>query len=194
MKPVRITTLLLLLIAPFFTLSFSQERKVGDVIPAFSLLNDEGEYWNFPADLKSDYAVIFFYPAAMTGGCTTQACSYRDLQTDFASNNTQIIGISGDLPDGLKLFRKAHGLNFTLLSDGEGKIADLFGVPTREGGSITRNIDNKEVILKRNITTERWTFLIKKNGEIIKIEKGATPLTDGQNAKQYIINYKNNQK
>jgi thioredoxin-dependent peroxiredoxin len=194
MKPVLIIPIAILLSFVFDTISVSQERKIGDIIPPFSSINDVGEQWNFPSDVKGEFVVFFFYPAAMTGGCTTQACSYRDMQTDFTDNKTQVVGVSGDLPDNLKVFRKAYALNFPLLSDSEGKIARIFGVPTRDGGVVKREVDGKEVVLSRNITTERWTFIVSSKGEILQIEKGASPAGDGQKSKQYIINYKNNQK
>jgi thioredoxin-dependent peroxiredoxin len=192
MRPVTFLLIVIFYSTSSSFLTLSQERKVGDTIPSFSLINDVGEVWSFPKDLEGEFAVFFFYPAAMTGGCTNQACSYRDLQTDFSQNGTQIIGISGDSPDNLKIFRKAHGLNFPLLSDGEGKIAHLFGVPTRDGGSITRDIEGKEVILKRNITTDRWTFIVSRSGKVLQAEKVTSPASDGQKAKQYILNYINN--
>jgi peroxiredoxin Q/BCP len=77
------------------------------------------------------------------------------------------VGISGDNVEGLKIFKKAYDLNFTLLSDASGEIATRFGVPTRDGGSLTREIGGETFELTRGTTASRWTFIIGKNGKII---------------------------
>lgn len=78
-----------------------------------------------------------------------------------------VVGISGDHLDGLKLFRKANNLNFTLLSDASGKIAGIFGVPVRDGGKISREIDGQHFDLIRDVTTSRWTFIVDKTGTVV---------------------------
>ena len=67
----------------------------------------------------------------------------------------------------LKLFKQAHALNFPLISDVNGFIAKLFGVPTRQGGSFETTIDNTAVTLVRSKTTSRWTFILDDKGQII---------------------------
>ena len=147
----------------------SQETvKDGSLIAPFKATADNGEVWDSQDYIGKENLVVFFYPAAMTGGCTKQACSYRDDKAELDKLNARIIGISGDDVSNLDIFKMAYNLNFTLLSDPEGKIANIFGVPVREGEkSITREIDGKEVILKRSVTTARWTFVIDKEGKVI---------------------------
>lgn len=150
--------------------SFSQNGnglEPGDKVPEFQATAADGTTWNFENHVGDKYIVLYFYPAAMTGGCTAQACSYRDLSSDLESEDAMVVGVSGDNVEGLQVFKKAHNLNFTLLSDESGEIASLFGVPTREGGTITREVEGKEVELERGTTANRWTFIIDKNGKIV---------------------------
>ena len=111
-------------ILPFAILSLhAKNLTVGSEAPAFSLLDENGEKWNSGDFLGKKNILIFFYPAAMTGGCTKQACSYRDDITEWESRDFEIVGISGDKPENLKLFKKTEELNFRLLSDSNGKVA-----------------------------------------------------------------------
>jgi peroxiredoxin Q/BCP len=167
MKSVIISFILLFV---FSTSIFSQENKtlkVGDKAPNFKTLADNGQIWDVNKYLGKKNIIIYFYPAAMTGGCTKQACSYRDFKSNLKSVNAVVVGISGDNVEGLKLFKKANDLNFTLLSDESGEIAKMFGVPTRDGGTITREIDGKSFELVRGTTASRWTFIVDKKGKVI---------------------------
>ena len=141
--------------------------NIGDKVPGFEALADDGSTWKMKDFVGKKYLVVYFYPAAMTGGCTAQACAYRDLSSDMESQDALVVGVSGDNVEGLKFFKKAHNLNFTLLSDETGKIAQLFGVPTRDGGKITREFDGQEFELERGITTSRWTYIIDKEGKVV---------------------------
>lgn len=147
--------------------SFSQEVNVGNKAPVFSTVADDGSTWSVNDYLGAKFIVVYFYPAAMTGGCTKQACAYRDMKTEIDAANAVVVGISGDNVEGLKLFKKANHLNFPLLSDENGEIAKKFGVPLRDGGTITREIDGHSFDLVRGATASRWTFIIDKNGTII---------------------------
>ena len=152
--------------------SFAQDKapgpKVGDKIPAFNANDDQGSLWQSSTHQgKGQYLVVYFYPAAMTGGCTKQACTYRDNAETLKKLNIHIVGVSGDPVNNLKLFKQAHALNFPLVSDVNGFIADLFGVPTRQGGAFKTTIDNTAVTLLRSKTTSRWTFILDDKGKVI---------------------------
>jgi peroxiredoxin Q/BCP len=150
--------------------SFAQTTKVlsvGDKAPVFKTLADDGSSWDVNNYMGKKYIVVYFYPAAMTGGCTKQACAYRDSQSAIESANAVVVGVSGDNVEGLKLFKKAENLNFTLLSDESGEIAKSFGVPTRDGGKITREIEGQSYDLVRGVSASRWTFIIDKSGKIV---------------------------
>jgi len=140
---------------------------VGDRAPEFKALADNGSIWDIKKFLGEKYIVVYFYPAAMTGGCTKQACSYRDHRDDLNSAGVEVVGISGDKVENLRLFKQAENLNFTLLSDEKGEIAKSFGVPVSEGGAIKRTVGGTEYDLIRNVTTKRWTFVIGKDKKII---------------------------
>jgi len=140
---------------------------IGDKAPAFTATTDDGSTWKLADFVGKKNVVVYFYPAAMTGGCTKQACAYRDSQPAIESANAVVVGVSGDNPEGLKLFKKAENLNFTLLADEKGEIARMFGVPVKDGGTITREIEGKSYDLTRGATASRWTFIIDKKGNIV---------------------------
>ena len=138
----------------------------GDKVPNFSATDENGQKWDL-SDQRADYLVIYFYPAAFTGGCTKQACSYRDHNKQFDALNAKVIGVSGDDQKNLKAFKEFHNLNFTLLSDADGKIAEMFGVPTRDGATIEKEVDGKTLQLSRGVTTSRWTYVVDGNGKLV---------------------------
>ena len=160
--------------------SMSSELKVGDKAPGFTAVDDYGDVWHMENALGREAMVIYFYPAAFTGGCTKQACSYRDDMGSLEDYDVEVIGISGDYPEELKKFRKEYNLNYTLLSDPEGKVAKLFGVPVKKGGEIEREIDGKKVKVKRGATLARQTFVIDKNGKIVYINRSVKPEEDSK--------------
>lgn len=168
--------------------SFSQEVNVGDKAPVFSTLADDGSTWNADDYLGDKFIVVYFYPAAMTGGCTKQACAYRDLKTEIDEANAVVVGISGDNIEGLQLFKKANHLNFPLLSDANGEIAKKFGVPLRDGGTITREIDGHSFDLVRGATASRWTFIIDKNGTIVYKNTDVDATKDSDEILEFIKN------
>jgi peroxiredoxin Q/BCP len=158
--------LLIVLAFVFTTTGFSQELNVGDKAPKFKTLADDGSTWDVSNYVGDKFIVVYFYPAAMTGGCTKQACAYRDLKNEIASVDALVVGVSGDNVEGLRLFKKAYDLNFPLLSDESGEIAKKFGVPMRDGGTLTREVEGQSYDLTRGNTASRWTFVIDKSGKI----------------------------
>ena len=141
--------------------------RIGDKAPEFKAAADDGSTWDISKFLGQKYIVVYFYPAAMTGGCTKQACSYRDHREDLQSAGVEVVGVSGDNVNNLRLFKEAENLNFTLLSDEKGEIARSFGVPVSEGGAIKRTVGGTEYDLVRGVTAKRWTFIIGKDKKII---------------------------
>ncbi len=178
---------LLMVIAGFGTVSLATTPvNVGDKAPVFSGLDENGDVWNSENFVGKDYLVVYFYPAAMTGGCTAQACAYRDFQDEFSGVGAKVIGISGDEPKNLVYFKKANNLNFTLLSDLGGEISKAFGVETREGGTIQREIAGAKVDLTRSITSMRWTFIIDKKGNIVYKDDAVNAQEDSKNTLETI--------
>ncbi len=163
------TNILLYSIPVFFSLAVSAQQglSVGEKAPMVRATADDGTIWDINKFIGDKFIVIYFYPAAMTGGCTKQACSYRDHRDDLQSAGIEVVGVSGDNTESLKLFKQAENLNFTLLSDEKGEIAKAFGVPVSEGGAIKRTIGGAEHELVRGVTAKRWTFIIGRNKKII---------------------------
>lgn len=178
----------MIVLSVFATNAASQELNPGDMAPEFVTLADDGSSWDLKDYVGKKFIVVYFYPAAMTGGCTKQACAYRDFKTEIASANAVVVGVSGDNVEGLALFKKANDLNFTLLSDADGSIAKKFGVPTREGGSITREIGGHDFDLVRGVTASRWTFIIDKAGKIVYKNTEVDATKDTQQILEFIKN------
>ncbi|MFZ2283198.1 MAG: peroxiredoxin [Lutibacter sp.] len=169
----------------------ANELKIGDKVPEFSGTDDTGANWK-SSTVKTDFLVVYFYPAAMTGGCTAQACAYRDDKAAFDKMGATIIGISGDEVKNLKYFKESSQLNFPLISDSNGEISKIFGVPTKDGGSITREIAGENYLLVRGITASRWTFVLDKNRKIIYKNAEVNAAEDSKKVMEVIENYKKN--
>jgi peroxiredoxin Q/BCP len=161
--------------------------NVGDRAPAIQAKDQDGNLWRLEEHTGKKYLVIYFYPAAMTGGCTTQACTYRDYARQDSGADVEIVGISGDSPGSLKFFQQANQLNFTLLSDPDGGIASRYGVPVQPGQkSIKRTVDGKEVTLERSNTAARWTFIVDRQGRIVYRDMNVKPAEDLANVIEFI--------
>ncbi|MFT7220617.1 MAG: peroxiredoxin Q/BCP [Candidatus Azotimanducaceae bacterium] len=102
--------------------------KVGMAAPAFSLLNQDGEKVALKDFQGEKSVLVYFYPKAMTPGCTTQACGLRDTKTKLSRQKVIVLGISPDPVKKLLKFREKENLNFDLLSDEDHAIADKYGV------------------------------------------------------------------
>lgn len=166
------------------------ELNKGDKVENFSALDDKGNTWK-SSDIKSDFLVVYFYPAAMTGGCTKQACAYRDDKASFDKMSVFVVGVSGDKVKNLQYFKEAYQLNFPLLSDNEGTLSKIFGIPTAKGGEITRKIGGEDLLLIRGITTPRWTFVLDKNRSIIFKNAEVNAAEDSKKVKEVIQQYIN---
>lgn len=129
--------------------------KIGNMAPAFSLLNQRGEKVALKDYKGSKNVVLYFYPKAMTPGCTVQACGIRDSKKAFDKLDTVVLGISPDPVKRLAKFEERDGLNFDLLSDEDHAVADKYGVwgPKKFMG---REFDG----------IHRVTFIIGKDGRL----------------------------
>lgn len=141
--------------------------NVGDPAPEFTLLDDKGEEWKSADHYGQKIVVIYFYPADFTGGCTKQACNYRDGFSKLQDAGVEVVGISGDSVQNHAAFKKFHSLNFALLADPEGAVAEKFGVPFTPGEkTVTFEIDGKQESFVRTATTQRWTIIVDQEGQI----------------------------
>lgn len=100
----------------------------GAVAPDFELSDDLGRPVRLSGLLVDGPVVLFFYPAAMSGGCTSEVCHFRDLRAEFAAAGAQRVGISTDTVKRQRDFASATGIDFPLLSDESGDVARAYGV------------------------------------------------------------------
>ena len=129
----------------------------GKAAPAFTTVNQNGDKVALK-DYKGKKVVLYFYPKAMTPGCTTQACGLRDTQAELAERNAVVLGISPDAPNRLVKFIEKHDLNFDLLSDEDHSIADKYGVWAL-----------KQFMGKEYEGIHRVTFIIDEQGKLAHI-------------------------
>ncbi|MGH7201756.1 MAG: peroxiredoxin [Planctomycetaceae bacterium] len=164
---------------------------VGDQAPEFQAPDDQGKPWKSSDHVGKKILVVYFYPADMTGGCTAQACAFRDDMKKLEAAGVEVVGVSGDSVKNHQLFKKAENLNFTLLADPEGKVAQAFGVPFRKGeASIEREIDGETHTLTRGGTASRWTFVIGPDGNIAHKDTRVKAANDSKTVIQVVKNLK----
>lgn len=127
--------------------------RAGDQVKDFELPDDTGAQWRLSDHLGKGPVVLFFYPAALTYGCTRESCHFRDLKAEFDAVGAQRVGISADQVEKQRQFSDKHGFDFPLLSDPERVVADQFGV-------------------KRNasfLPNKRATFVIDTDGRVLDV-------------------------
>ena len=129
--------------------------EIGTKAPDFTLPDQNGEMRSL-ADYKGQKVILYFYPKDMTSGCTSQACSFRDLYPQFKEKGAVVLGVSKDSVVSHKRFEEAHGLPFTLLSDTELNVITAYDVLKRDKeGQLTKSLS-------------RSTYLIDEEGVIVK--------------------------
>ena len=135
-----------------------QPLTAGQQAPDFTLLDQQQQPVQLSSLLKQGRVLVYFYPKAMTPGCTVQACALRDSQKTLADAGVQVVGISTDAPARLAKFAERDQLNFTLLSDQDHQVAEAFGVWGR-----------KKFMGKEYDGLHRISFLIESDGRIAKV-------------------------
>jgi peroxiredoxin Q/BCP len=144
--------------------------KVGDTAPKFSGVDENGKQWKSEDHVGKKVLVVYFYPADFTGGCTAQACGFRDDIEKLSGKGVEVVGVSGDTAETHAAFKKHHKLPFTLLADDKGEIANTFGVPVGKGGKATFKDDGKVMEFTRGVTISRYTVVIGKDGKVAAID------------------------
>lgn len=161
--------------------TMAEELKVGDPAPKFTAKDDAGKDWKSEDHVGKKVVVVYFYPADFTGGCTKQACAFRDDYKKLADKGVEVVGVSGDTVKTHELFKKEHKLPFTLLADEKGELAKQFGVPVQVGKATAKaKIDGQDTTLERGATIRRWTFVIGKDGKIAYIDKMVNAAQDSK--------------
>lgn len=125
--------------------------QVGDVVPDFELPDETGTKRKLSELLAGGPVVLFFFPAAMTYGCTKESCHFRDLQAEFQALGAQPVGISTDTVEKQKQFSDTHGFAYPLLSDVDGTVAKVMGVKRKWGP----------------IPVQRSTFVIDTDSKVL---------------------------
>jgi peroxiredoxin Q/BCP len=137
----------------------SKTPKVGDKAPLIEGKDTDGKTWKMAEHIGKHAVLLYFYPKDNTPGCTKQACGLRDRMADLKKENVEVIGVSMDNAESHKKFIADHNLNFTLLTDVDGKIAEMYGARRPNGN-----------------TARRVSFLIAKDGKIAHVTD--TPSAD----------------
>ncbi|MEB3030723.1 peroxiredoxin [[Mycobacterium] nativiensis] len=129
--------------------------KTGDTVADFELPDQTGTPRKLSALLADGPVVLFFYPAAMTPGCTKEACHFRDLAAEFAAVGAQRVGISADAVAKQAKFADQQGFDYPLLSDTDGTVATMFGV--------------KRGLLGKLMPVKRTTFVIDTDRTVLDV-------------------------
>ncbi|GAB2746968.1 peroxiredoxin [Streptomyces bullii] len=127
--------------------------ETGDTVEDFALPDETGTVRRLSDLLAEGPVVLFFYPAALTPGCTAQACHFRDLAAEFAAVGARPVGVSGDPVERQQEFAGRHGLGMPLLSDADGTVRERFGV--RRGFTLA--------------PTKRTTFVIAQDRTVLDV-------------------------
>jgi len=180
---------ILLLVAG--SMSAQDEKKIdlqiGDAAPVFQANDDQGKTWKSADLVGKKFVVVYFFPADFTSGCRTQAQKFRDNMNALNEKGIAVVGISGDSVVTHGLFKKAEKLNFTLLADENGAIAKKFGVPLSKGGVVrAKDSDGKLLMLTREVTAARWTFIIGLDGKIAYKNTKVDPAADSKQVAAFI--------
>jgi peroxiredoxin Q/BCP len=134
--------------------------RIGDQVPDFELPDQDGVLRRLSNLVQDGPVVLFFYPAAMTPGCTKEACHFRDLAAEFAAAHVQRVGISRDDVARQREFADRHGFDYPLLADTEGVVAKIFGVERGRLG------------LRLGVPVKRQTFAIDSDRNLVAAVAG----------------------
>ncbi len=148
--------------------------KIGNLAPSFKLSNQNNEEIDLKK-LKGKIVILYFYPKAMTPGCTVQACSIRDHKKDFDKKKISVLAVSPDSVTRLKKFEEKEKLNFDLLSDEDHGIAEKYGVWAM-----------KKFMGREFMGILRTTFIIDQEGRIAHIMDKVNTKTHHSDALDWI--------
>ena len=146
----------------------------GDVAPDFSLPDADGNAVSL-SSLRSGgrKVVVYFYPAALTPGCTKQACGFRDSLADWSSAGYAVVGISPDKPEKLAKFREAEGLTFPLLSDPSRSVLEAYGAYGKKlmyGKEVT-GVIRSTFVISADGRVEHAMYGVKATGHVERLRK-----------------------
>ncbi|WP_030451076.1 peroxiredoxin [Herbidospora cretacea] len=138
--------------------------NIGELVADFALPDENGETRRLSEFLEEGPVVLFFYPAAMTSGCTTETCHFRDLAAEFKAVGAIRVGISKDKVKRQKMFAEANRLDYPLLSDEDGLVAKQMGV--------------RRSVAVGPFVTRRVTFVIDTDFRVLDVIHNEVTMTD----------------
>ena len=144
----------------------------GDTAPDFTLTSDTGEQVTL-SDLRGRKVIVYFYPAAMTPGCTKQACDFTDSLDSLRGAGYEVLGISPDKPEKLAKFRQRDALTITLLSDPEKKVMQEYGAfgEKKLYGKVVEGVIRSTLVVDEDGKVELAQYNVKATGHVAKLRK-----------------------
>ncbi|MFG6445093.1 thioredoxin-dependent thiol peroxidase [Microbacterium sp. P07] len=144
----------------------------GSAAPDFTLLDQDGTALSL-ADLRGQRVILYFYPAAMTPGCTTQACDFRDSLASLQGAGYTVLGISRDEPAKLRQFRENDGITFPLLSDPDHAVHDAYGAwgEKQNYGKTITGVLRSTFVLDENGVVREALYNVKATGHVARLRK-----------------------
>ncbi len=144
----------------------------GSPAPDFTLL-DQDEKSVSLGDLRGQGVVLFFYPEAMTPGCTTEACDFRDSLAPLQAAGYIVLGISPDLPEKLRRFRERDGLTFDLLSDPDHAVHDRYGTwgEKTNYGKVYQGVIRSTFVIDPDGRIQEALYNVKATGHVARVRK-----------------------
>ncbi|HET7173177.1 MAG TPA: thioredoxin-dependent thiol peroxidase [Nocardioidaceae bacterium] len=146
--------------------------SAGDTAPAFTLLDDKEEKVSL-SDFQGKQVILYAYPAAMTPGCTTQACDFRDALEPIATAGYVVLGLSPDSPAKLAEFRRHDALTFPLLSDPEHRVLEAYGAwgEKQSYGKAVTGVIRSTFVVDGEGKIERALYNVKATGHVAMLRR-----------------------
>ena len=144
----------------------------GDKAPDFTLSDDRGGTVTL-SDLRGRKVIVYFYPAAMTPGCTKQACDFSDNISTLHGEGYEVLGISPDKPEKLAKFRERDGLGITLLSDPDKNVMNEYGAfgEKRLYGKTVEGVIRSTIVVDEDGTVSDAWYNVKATGHVAKLRR-----------------------
>jgi peroxiredoxin Q/BCP len=145
---------------------------VGDTAPEFTLTSDTGEQVSL-AGLRGRKVIVYFYPAAMTPGCTKQACDFTDSLDSLKAAGYEVLGISPDKPEKLAKFRERDHLTITLLSDPDRETLSAYGTfgEKKMYGKTVQGVIRSTFVIDEEGRVEVAQYNVKASGHVTKLRR-----------------------
>ena len=146
--------------------------EVSDKAPAFSLPDADGNTVKL-SDFKGRKVIVYFYPAAMTPGCTTEACDFTDSLSSLQAQGYDVLGISPDSPEKLAKFREKDGLTITLLSDSDKSVMNAYGAYGEKKlyGKLVEGVIRSTFVVDEEGKIALAQYNVKATGHVAKLRR-----------------------